>query len=267
MHVNTRHEWQSVEADHLLSGLKHFSIVIRHLKPCGYSTKMPLHSCMPELCPAGLCDSNESLLIRRETCAIISVCLSILDHRRGAQIWFMICCLMAGAAALALRGDQMTFSTGACQGRNGECTITTGWQREWERPPVLRLNGGEMLLKSDGKMIPVNTAKGGGVENRYGWRDAERFLMPVCLRKAASGLLCLHKTSRNNDGPKCNRLIRTLFKVPLLCVFWHYLRNIAVCECKSSVKIKVLNKDIVFQKKEPWSVTPVLRPAWTYMGL
>ncbi len=84
-----------------------------------------------------------------------------LDHRRGSQIWFMICCLMA--RALALRGDQMTFSTGACQGRNGECTITTAWRREWERPPVLlRLNGGEMLLKSDGKMIPVNTAKGGG---------------------------------------------------------------------------------------------------------
>ncbi len=113
------------------------------------------------MCPAGLCDSSESLLMRRETCTIISVCLGSLDHRRGSQIWFMICCLMA--RALALRGDQMTFSTGACQGRNGECTITTAWRREWERPPVLlRLNGGEMLLKSDGKMIPVNTAKGGG---------------------------------------------------------------------------------------------------------
>ncbi len=29
------------------------------------------------------------------------------------------------------------------------------------REVLLRLNGGEMLLKSDGKMIPVNTAKGG----------------------------------------------------------------------------------------------------------
>lgn len=152
---------------------------------------MPSHSRIPELWPAGLRDSSESLLIRRETCAIISVCLSFLDHRRGSQIWFMICCLMA--RALALRGDQMTFSTGACQGRNGECTITTGWQREWERPPVLRLNGGEMLLKSDGKMIPVNTEKGGGMEYRYGWRDAERFLMPVSLGKAANSLLCLQK--------------------------------------------------------------------------
>lgn len=144
----------------LISGLKHFSIEIRPLLPRRHSTKMPSHSLIPELWPAGLRDSSKSLLIRRETCTIISVCLSFLDHRRGSQIWFMICCLMA--RALALRGDQMTFSTGACQGRNGECTITTGWQRKWERTPVLRLNGGEMLLKSDGKMIPVNTAKGGG---------------------------------------------------------------------------------------------------------
>lgn len=163
MHVNIRHERGSVVTDHLWLNDRDSSTK-NVIKFCHHFLILKLFQTSISffiMWPAGLCDSSESLLMRRETCAIISVCLSSLDHRRGSQIWFMICCLMA--RALALRGDQMTFSTGACQGRNGECTITTAWQREWERPPVLlRLNGGEMLLKSDGKMIPVNTAKDGG---------------------------------------------------------------------------------------------------------
>ncbi len=96
------------------------------------------------------------------------------------------------ARALALRGDQMTFWTGACQGRNGECTITTAWQREWERYSCVLMEE-RCYLSLTGKWYQ-SIQRREGMERGYGWRDAERVLIP------GKGSKLLHETYRNNDG-------------------------------------------------------------------